>query len=109
VVDLIINKMCCIGLVIGELPIILFNLGLDSKGELGMAKIEEMLMEAFIDSKNNLDKFSQDIDKIAEMVEKGIESYGEAKKSVKELDNDLVSAENFVKKVDESQMEVRNG
>jgi len=109
VVDLIINKMCCIGLVIGELPIILFNLGLDGKGEMGMAKIEEMLMEAFIDSKNNLEKFSQDIDKIAEMVEKGIESYGEAKKSVKELDNSLSSAENFVKQVDAAQLEVRNG
>src|SRR3989339_1825878 len=109
VVDLIINKMCCVGLVIGELPIILFNLGLDSKGKTGATKIEEYLLNKFIDSKNNLDKFSQDIDKIAEMVEKGIESYGEAKKSVKELDNDLVSAENFVKKVDESQMEVRNG
>jgi hypothetical protein len=33
VVDLIINKMCCVGLVIGELPIILFNLGLVYEAE----------------------------------------------------------------------------
>lgn len=106
VVDLIINKMCCIGLVIGELPIILFNLGLDGKGETGMAKIEEMLMEAFIDSKNNLDKFSRDIDKIAEMIDKGIAEYGEAKKSVKELDNSIQEAVEFVKQVDEAQKAV---
>jgi SNF2 family DNA or RNA helicase len=44
VVDLIINKMCCVGLVIGELPIILFNLGLDSEGEYAQNKIEEKLI-----------------------------------------------------------------
>src|SRR3989344_1320657 len=75
VVDLIINKMCCIGLVIGELPIILFNLGLDNKGDSGSNKIEEMLMNAFIDSKNNLDKFAHDVNKIAEMIDKGISEY----------------------------------
>jgi len=75
VVDLIINKMCCIGLVIGELPIILFNLGLDNKGDSGSNKIEEMLMNAFIDSKNNLDKFAHNVNKIAEMIDKGISEY----------------------------------
>lgn len=79
VVDLIINKMCCIGLVIGELPIILFNLGLDEKEESGKNKIEEMIMNAFIDSKNNLDKFSKDIEKISEMLEKGIDEYSKTK------------------------------
>lgn len=81
VVDLIINKMCCIGLVIGELPIILFNIGLDGYGEGGVAKIEEMLMNAFIDSKNNLDVFASDVGKIAEMIEKGITEYKGAKES----------------------------
>jgi len=85
VVDLIINKMCCIGLVIGELPIILFNLGLDEKGRGGTAKIEEMLMNSFIDSKNNLDIFAQDVNKIAEFVEKGIDEYYQAKKSTAEV------------------------
>ena len=75
VVDLIINKMCCIGLVIGELPIILFNLGLDNKGDSDSNKIEEMLMNAFIDSKNNLDKFAHNVNKIAEMIDKGISEY----------------------------------
>ena len=79
VVDLIINKMCCIGMVIGELPIILFNLGLDGEGESGMQKIEEMLMDSFIDSKNNLDKFAQDVSKIAKMVQEGVEGYIETK------------------------------
>ncbi len=80
VVDLIINKMCCIGLVIGELPIILFNLGLDGNSEGGMANIEELLMDAFIESKNNLDVFAQDVDKIHVMIQKGIEEYQAAKK-----------------------------
>lgn len=79
VVDLIINKMCCIGLVIGELPIILFNLGLDGDGEFGINKIEEILMNKFIDSKNNLEIFSKGVGEIAEMVEEGIESYRQAK------------------------------
>lgn len=88
VVDLIINKMCCIGLVIGELPIILFNLGLDSEGESGKSKIEEMLMNAFIDSKNNLDKFAKDVDKIAEIVQKGIDEYHK----VKEVNSKMVDS-----------------
>ena len=85
VVDLIINKMCCIGLVIGELPIILFNLGLDSKGKSGMQKIEEMLMNSFIESKNNLAIFSKDVDKIAEEIEKGIAEYEKAKENTSEV------------------------
>ncbi len=85
VVDLIINKMCCIGMVIGELPIILFNLGLDAQGRTGTAKIEEMLMNAFINSKNNLNKFARGVDKIAKMVEEGIEEYSNSKKENEEL------------------------
>lgn len=81
VVDLIINKMCCIGLVIGELPIILFNLGLDERGKSGMHKIEEMLMNAFIDSKNNLDVFSRSVEEIAAIVEKGMSEYSDSKKA----------------------------
>ncbi|MGV8152469.1 MAG: DEAD/DEAH box helicase [Candidatus Nanoarchaeia archaeon] len=79
VVDLIINKMCCIGLVIGELPIILFNLGLDERTESGLNKIEEMLMNAFIDSKNNLDKFANGVNKIADIIKRGMEDYKIAK------------------------------
>jgi len=81
VVDLIINKMCCIGLVIGELPIILFNLGLDEQDESGTNKIEEMLMNAFIDSKNNLDKFAGEVGKIADLVQKGIKDYSTSKEN----------------------------
>jgi SNF2 family DNA or RNA helicase len=92
VVDLIINKMCCVGLVIGELPIILFNLGLDSEGTVGVNKIEELLMNSFIDSKNNLQIFSQDIKKIAKMLEDGIKDYKENEEENKEfLDNEPVS------------------
>lgn len=88
VVDLIINKMCCIGLVIGELPIILFNLGLDGKGESGMHRIEEMLMDAFIDSKNNLDIFAKGVDEIYKVIKQGIDDYEEAKdKNKKVLDD----------------------
>jgi len=79
VVDLIINKMCCIGLVIGELPIILFNLGLDGKGKYGANKIEEMLMNKFLDSKDNLEVFSKEVEEIAEIINKGIEAYKETK------------------------------
>ena len=88
VVDLIINKMCCIGLVIGELPIILFNLGLDSQTDSGRPRIEEMLMDAFIDSKNNLKLFAHDVKKIASLVEQGIQEYNQAKESTEKiLDN----------------------
>lgn len=85
IVDLIINKMCCIGMVIGELPIILFNLGLDSKGDSGLMKIEEMLMDSFIDSKNNLDVFAQEVEKISEYINSGIKKYQESKSSTSEL------------------------
>lgn len=84
VVDLIINKMCCIGLVIGELPTILFNLGLDGPGRAGTAKIEEMLMDSFIDSKNNLDLFAKDVNEISTLIQKGINDYNEAKKASSE-------------------------
>lgn len=85
VVDLIINKMCCIGLVIGELPIILFNLGLDSSGENGNTKIEEMLMNAFLDSKNNLSRFAEDVNNIGRVIQKGIDDYSKTKKGTSEL------------------------
>ncbi|MDP1729135.1 MAG: SNF2-related protein, partial [archaeon] len=85
VVDLIINKMCCIGMVIGELPIILFNLGLDSEANGGTNKIEELLMNAFIDSKNNLNRFSREIKKIEDLIQKGIENYGESKEASSKL------------------------
>src|SRR3989344_6500475 len=75
VVDLIINKMCCVGMVIGELPIILFNLGLDGEGKYGGNKIEEYLMMKFIDSKNNLQVFSQEVDRIAKIIDEGIKEY----------------------------------
>lgn len=84
VVDLIINKMCCVGLVIGELPIILFNLGLDEEGETGRSKIEERLMNCFIDSKNNLQIFSSEINKIAEVIRQGIDEYEKDKEYTKE-------------------------
>ncbi|VVB80047.1 putative ATP-dependent RNA helicase [uncultured archaeon] len=85
VVDLIINKMCCVGLVIGELPIILFNLGLDGEGEYGRNKIEEKLMMSFIDSKHNLDIFASEVSQIAKIVDTGIREYREMEKANKEI------------------------
>lgn len=85
VVDLIINKMCCVGLVIGELPIILFNLGLDENGKTGRNKIEETLMNSFIDSKNNLDIFARDVNEISKIIEDGIEDYQDSKEASSEL------------------------
>ena len=88
VVDLIINKMCCIGLVIGELPIILFNIGLDGNSSHGLNKIEEMLMNRFIDSKNNLEIFSKGVKEIDDMIQEGIKAYQESKEYTREiLDN----------------------
>ncbi|MEK6918760.1 MAG: SNF2-related protein [Nanoarchaeota archaeon] len=85
VVDLIINKMCCIGLVMGELPIILFNMGLDSNGKGGGNKFEEKVMNAFLDSKNNLNKFANEIDKVGMEINKGIKDYEQTKKYTSEL------------------------
>lgn len=79
VVDLIINKMCCIGLVIGELPIILFNLGLDGETK---TNVEELLMNAFLDSKNNLATFSAEVHKVGALIEQGIRDYQQAKAKV---------------------------
>ncbi len=87
VVDLIINKMCCIGLVMGELPIILFNMGLDSSGKTGTSKIEEKIMSAFLDSKNNLYRFAGDIGKVGNEINKGIEEYTLTKKYTTQLLN----------------------
>lgn len=97
VVDLIINKMCCIGLVIGELPIILFNLGLDSEAMGGTNKIEEMLMNAFLDSKNNLDRFAKDIKKIETIISQGFEKYTEAKDASSNLLDEDKAQINFEK------------
>lgn len=88
VVDLIINKMCCIGLVIGELPIILFNLGLDGNGFSGKNKIEELLMNKFLDARNNLEVFSKDVEEIAKLIELGIEEYNTAKENSSEMLDD---------------------
>jgi len=85
VVDLIINKMCCVGLVIGELPIILFNLGLDSESKYGRNKVEERLLFSFVNSKNNLDLFAKDVSEISKMIERGIEDHEGNKKSTTEL------------------------
>jgi len=85
VVDLIINKMCCVGLVIGELPIILFNLGLDGDTEKGNNKIEEKLMNSFLSSKNNLEIFSKEVDEISKQIQKEIETYREEEKFNKEV------------------------
>lgn len=94
VVDLIINKMCCVGLVIGELPIILFNLGLDSEGKGGSNKIEERILNSFIDSKNNLEKFAKDIKEIEKTILAGMEEYEESKEASSELldEEDLLGA-----------------
>ncbi|MCW8965401.1 MAG: SNF2-related protein [Candidatus Pacearchaeota archaeon] len=85
VVDLIINKMCCVGLVIGELPIILFNLGLDAEGKNSANKIEEQLLNSFIDSKNNLDLFAKDVEEISKIIQEGINKYSDSKESTSEL------------------------
>jgi SNF2 family DNA or RNA helicase len=85
VVDLIINKMCCVGLVIGELPIILFNLGFDGTNPNGQNKIEEKLMNAFIDSKNNLELFAKDVKEIETLIQSGIDEYYNCKKSTSKL------------------------
>ncbi len=79
VVDLIINKMCCVGLVIGELPIILFNLGLDSEGKTGRNKIEEKLMASFIEGKGNLEFFARGVDEIADEISLGMKDYEKEK------------------------------
>lgn len=83
VVDLIINKMCCVGLVIGELPIILFNLGLDGEGKSRKNKIEEKLMNSFIESKGNLEVFSKGVNEIASEIEKGMKEYKKDKEENK--------------------------
>jgi SNF2 family DNA or RNA helicase len=85
VVDLIINKMCCVGMVIGELPIILFNLGLDGEGEYGRNKIEEKLMMSFIDSKNNMDIFASEVSEIARIVDEGIREYRKVEEENKKI------------------------
>ncbi len=85
VVDLIINKMCCVGLVIGELPIILFNLGLDGEGKQTNSKIEEKLITAFLNSKGNLKEFSKSIKEISRIIEGGIKEYEESKEATGKL------------------------
>jgi SNF2 family DNA or RNA helicase len=85
VVDLIINKMCCVGLVIGELPIILFNLGLDSEGKVGSTKIEDHILNTFIESRNNLDVFAKGIEEISLVIRDGMKGYEESKDASSEL------------------------
>ncbi len=88
VVDLIINKMCCVGMVIGELPIILFNLGLDGNGKTGKNKIEEKLIDSFIESKGNLEMFSQGVNEIAEQIALGMKDYEIEKENNKKFLDD---------------------
>ena len=88
VVDLIINKMCCVGMVIGELPNILFNLGLDGNGKTGKNKIEEKLIDSFIESKGNLEMFSQGVNEIAEQIALGMKDYEVEKENNKKFLDD---------------------
>lgn len=98
VVDLIINKMCCVGLVIGELPIILFNLGLDGEGKQGTGnKIEEILLNSFINSKNNLSIFEKGVKEIESIIEKGLKEYEESKEASSKL---LDDEENILEELD---------
>ncbi len=85
VVDLIINKMCCVGLVIGELPIILFNLGIDGEGERTNSKIEERLINAFLDSKGSLKEFSNSIKEISNLISEGVKEYEGSKEATSKL------------------------
>lgn len=91
VVDLIINKMCCVGLVIGELPIILFNLGLDLESQGGRNKIEEKLMNAFIDSKGNLNIFSKEVKEIEKIISEGMKNYEDSKIATSDFLDEYVS------------------
>lgn len=84
VVDLIINKMCCIGLIIGELPIILFNMGLDANND-GKNKVEDDLYRALINSKNNLVQFGTEVEKIGNKIEKGVKEYEKTKEHSSKL------------------------
>ena len=72
-------------LVIGELPIILFNLGLDSEGKAGATKIEDHLLNTFIESRNNLDIFAKGVDEISKIVHEGMKDYEESKDASSEL------------------------
>jgi len=101
-VDLIINKMCCVGLVIGELPIILFNLDLDGQGKQGTSnKVEEILLNSFINSKNNLSVFAKGVKEIELIIKKGLEEYEESKvASSKLLDDEEDILEELDKKFD---------
>jgi hypothetical protein len=69
----------------GELPIILFNMGLDSSGNSGSSKFEEKLMHAFLDSKNNLTRFASEVGKVGNEINKGIKEYEQTKKYTSEL------------------------
>jgi len=81
IVDSIINKMCCVGLVIGELPIILFNLGLDEENKSGKNKIEEKLLNSFLNSRNNLELFAKDVEEISRLIREGISEYEDSKEA----------------------------
>lgn len=87
VVDLIINKMCCIGLIMGELPIILFNMGLDSNAPSGSNKVEDKLLHAFIDSKDNLSRFATQVELVGKEISQGINEYDKSKGYASELLN----------------------
>ena len=85
IVDLIINKMCCVGLIMGELPIILFNRGLDSQNNKNMNKVEEQIMHTYIDSKDNLRKFEEGMNEFSKEIEAWIREYAETKESTSDL------------------------
>ena len=44
-----------------------------------------MLMNKFIDSKNNLEIFSKGVEEIAQMIEEGMEAYSNSKKYNEEI------------------------
>ena len=52
-----------------------------------------MLMDSFIDSKNNLELFAQDVKDISKMIQKGIDDYNDSKLASQEaLDGQPVEA-----------------
>jgi hypothetical protein len=60
-------------------------MGLDSNGSGGSSKFEEKIMKAFLDSKNNLKRFANEIDDVSKEINMGIFEYGQTKRYTSEL------------------------
>jgi SNF2 family DNA or RNA helicase len=85
IVDLLITKICCFGLVMNEIPEIIVNWSLPEESDGKKQSIQDRLLTTFIQRKGNLQYFKEECEKIGEEFEAVAKEYKDIEKNNKRL------------------------